>query len=150
MIHEATADAQVIPANIQPPSRPAVHGKVPRGLMTVPRSQFYEGRFGRMFRKLAPLQGYSEDDYRALADTMVDAGIDATGDNPDIPAGYTYLGQFVDHDITFDPTSKLQRDNDPNALQNFRTPRYDLDSVYGGGPVNSPFMYAVDGMHLLV
>ena len=33
-----------------------------------------------------------------------------------IPAGYTYLGQFIDHDITFDPTSSLQRSNDPDAL----------------------------------
>jgi len=53
------------------------------------------------------------------------------GDNQDIPAGYTYLGQFIDHDITFDPVSSLQRQNDPDALLNFRTPRFDLDSVYG-------------------
>jgi hypothetical protein len=30
-------------------------------------------------------------------------------DNPKIPAGYTYFGQFVDHDITFDPVSSFQR-----------------------------------------
>ena len=27
---------------------------------------------------------------------------DAAGDNPAIPAGFTYLGQFIDHDITLD------------------------------------------------
>src|SRR5207248_4206049 len=63
------------------------------------------------------------------------------GENPDIPAGYTYVGQFVDHDITFDPTSVLQRRNDPDALVNFRTPRFDLDSVYGSGPADQPFLY---------
>ena len=58
-----------------------------------------------------------------------------------LPAGYTYLGQFIDHDITFDPTSQLQRDNDPGALVNFRTPRFDLDSLYGSGPADQPFLY---------
>jgi hypothetical protein len=61
--------------------------------------------------------------------------------NGDIPAGYTYLGQFVDHDLTFDPVSRLQKDNDPFALVNFRTPRFDLDSVYGAGPADQPFLY---------
>ena len=49
-------------------------------------------------------------------------------ENEAIPSGYTYLGQFIDHDITFDPVSSLQRQNDPDALHNFRTPRFDLDS----------------------
>lgn len=62
-------------------------------------------------------------------------------DNPEIPAGYTYLGQFIDHDITFDPSSSLQRMNDPEGLVNFRTPRFDLDSLYGSGPDDEPFQY---------
>lgn len=53
---------------------------------------------------------------------------------PGLPAGYTYLGQFIDHDITFDPVSLLTGATDPDGLENFRTPRFDLDSVYGGGP----------------
>jgi Animal haem peroxidase len=64
--------------------------------------------------------------------------------NRTIPAGYTYFGQFVDHDITFDPMSKLQRDNDPDALVDFRTPRFDLDSVYGSGPAVQPYLYEAD------
>jgi hypothetical protein len=62
-------------------------------------------------------------------------------DNPRIPAGYTFLGQFLDHDITFDPTSSLEQQNDPNALHNFRTPAFELDSLYGGGPGVTPFLY---------
>jgi hypothetical protein len=61
-----------------------------------------------------------------------------------LPAGYTYFGQFVDHDITFDPASSLTRQNDPNALTNFRTPRFDLDSLYGAGPANQPYLYKSD------
>lgn len=62
-------------------------------------------------------------------------------DNTRIPAGFTYLGQFIDHDITFDPVSRLERQIDPRALVNFRTPRFDLDSVYGAGPAAQPFLY---------
>ncbi len=64
-----------------------------------------------------------------------------SGDNTTIPAGFTYLGQFIDHDITFDPTPMPERRRDPHALVNFRTPRYDLDSVYGLGPVVQPYLY---------
>lgn len=79
----------------------------------------------------------------------------SAADNPAIPSAYTYFGQFVDHDITFDPVSQLQRLNDPDALVDFRTPRFDLDSVYGQGPGASPFLYeSVDpvfrGVKLLV
>jgi hypothetical protein len=58
-----------------------------------------------------------------------------------IPAGYTYFGQFIDHDITFDPMSSLMRRNDPSRIHNFRTPRLDLDSLYGRGPEDQPYLY---------
>ncbi|KQR52466.1 hypothetical protein ASF88_13125 [Leifsonia sp. Leaf336] len=64
-----------------------------------------------------------------------------------IPAGYTYFGQFVDHDITFDPASSLTRQNDPDAIVNFRTPKFDLDNLYGRGPSDQPYLYS-DGIHL--
>lgn len=63
-----------------------------------------------------------------------------SGDNTRIPAGFTYLGQFIDHDITFDPTPMPDRRRDPHAIVNFRTPRFDLDSLYGSGPVVQPFL----------
>lgn len=65
-----------------------------------------------------------------------------------LPAGYTYFGQFVDHDITFDPVSSLERQNDPDGLVDFRTPRFDLDSLYGRGPSDQPYLYDPDGVHL--
>ncbi len=66
-----------------------------------------------------------------------------------IPALYTYLGQFIDHDITFDPASSLQKQNDPNGLVDFRTPAFDLDNVYGRGPDDQPYMYDGAGGFLL-
>jgi hypothetical protein len=62
-------------------------------------------------------------------------------DNFDVPSGYTYFGQFVDHDSTFDPTSRLRRSNDPDALTDYRSPALDLDSLYGSGPMDQPYMY---------
>jgi Animal haem peroxidase len=67
-----------------------------------------------------------------------------------LPAGYTYFGQFVDHDITFDPVSSLARQTDPDALTDFRTPRFDLDSLYGRGSSDQPYLYDRDGVHLLL
>ena len=58
-----------------------------------------------------------------------------------IPAGYTYFGQFVDHDITLDVSSSLDVAQDANTITNMRTPALDLDSVYGRGPALDPFLY---------
>lgn len=58
-----------------------------------------------------------------------------------IPAGYTYFGQFVDHDITLDISSSLDVAMDANTLNNMRTPSLDLDSVYSRGPGLDPFLY---------
>ena len=58
-----------------------------------------------------------------------------------IPAGFTYLGQFIDHDITFDPTPFGARRAGPRRTVNLRTPRLDLDSLYGGGPDVQPYLY---------
>ena len=54
-----------------------------------------------------------------------------------IPAGFTYLGQFVDHDLTFDKTSVMFGDNvAPAQLLQARSPSLDLDSLYGAGPTD--------------
>ncbi|HEX2699771.1 MAG TPA: heme peroxidase family protein [Acidimicrobiales bacterium] len=135
MSTEATAGAPV------PGARRDHHGgNRPRGIDVVPRSSTNTGRFGRMFRTLAPLAP-PDAELAALADSMGEAPAGAAGDNPDIPSGYTYLGQFVDHDITFDPVSSHDRIRDPDGLHNARTPRFDLDSLYGAGRVDSPYLY---------
>jgi hypothetical protein len=138
------------------------HGAVPRGLMATPRSQFHEGRFGRLFRNLNAFEP-DEADLIELADTVIEKAFDVERGDPKNPrpsniadpinglsSGFTYLGQFLDHDLTFDPVSQLDRINDPDALRDFRTPRFDLDNVYGGGPDQDVFLYdAQDRKHLL-
>jgi hypothetical protein len=56
-------------------------------------------------------------------------------------AGYTYLGQFIDHDLTLDLTSLEGAQPDETQVRNFRIPFLDLDHVYGGGPNLSPHLY---------
>jgi len=104
-------------------------------------------RFGRLFGSIA-VRDAGLPAIDALARAL--AGSPASEENPDIPAGYTYLAQFVDHDITFDATSQLEGPNDPGALVNLRSPRLDLDSVYGSGPVDQPYLYDAAGTRLLL
>jgi hypothetical protein len=61
-----------------------------------------------------------------------------------IVAGYTYLGQFIDHDLTLDITP-LDHITTDVAQTNFRSPFLDLDQLYGGGPNISPFLYRKHG-----
>src|SRR4051794_39151339 len=134
---------------------PHVHGVV-RGLDAVGSSPQFEGRFGRMFRTL-PAAKFSEKALKDLATAMVaepEPPAPETEIDPEessvISAGFTYLGQFIDHDLTFDPVSSLQRQNDPDGLVDFRTPRFDLDCVYGRGPDDQPYLYRQDGRTMLL
>ena len=62
-------------------------------------------------------------------------------DNPNMTAGVTFFGQFLDHDVTLDPRSPLLERTNPKKTTNFRTAAFDLDSVYGSGPEESPELY---------
>lgn len=62
-------------------------------------------------------------------------------DNPAMTAGLTFLGQFLDHDITLDLRSPFSEPSDPTTTKNFRTAAFDLDSVYGDGPKGSAELY---------
>jgi hypothetical protein len=61
-------------------------------------------------------------------------------DDANVPAGWPLFGQFVAHDITADRSLLLQH---PAAdhIANFRTPRANLECLYGDGPVGNPFLY---------
>jgi hypothetical protein len=135
------------------------HGKPLRGLMSTSKSPSFQGRFGRMFHFLQPAT-YGETDAESRAALMkLGAAMTAPFDPPKdgfdaeesgIPALYTYFGQFVDHDITFDPMTTLIKHSDPDGLTDFRTPTLDLDNVYGRGPGDQPYMYDNGGPKFLL
>ncbi|MBD1849782.1 heme peroxidase family protein [Leptolyngbya sp. ST-U4] len=58
--------------------------------------------------------------------------------NPEMTVGFTFLGQFLDHDITFDP---LPLTSTVTNSKNLRSPFFDLDSVYGRGPDIDSILY---------
>lgn len=120
------------------------HGTKSRTEEAIPGgSRFTPGRFGRMFPDAPPLD---VEDQRLveLAAALKEATPPGSLDNPDVPAGFTYLGQFVDHDITFDPTVIPEKVVDPQQVHNFRSPRLDLDCLYGMGPAVQPYLYEKD------
>ena len=149
-----------------------VVSSVPSALTAQPSSRRFairEDRFGRMFPGLDP---FFRENNRRLQEAMkeigepgglLDAG-DELGDggkqaaidlivkpelsvgnpnNPGHTAGTTFMGQFLDHDMTFDLASRLAVVTDPLSATNERTPALDLDSVYGGGPLVDQALYVV-------
>ena len=119
-------------------------------------------RFSRLFDRLPPFAEATGSVKQALRDLGSPGGLMDAKDpllegpirlitNPELSpnnrdnaahtAGVTFLGQFLDHDMTFDATSRLGVPTVPERSRNTRTPRLDLDSVYGGGPSVSPQLY---------
>jgi hypothetical protein len=140
---------------LMPPAAAAA-APAPAGAPTVPH-----GRFGRMFR-MNSFHGATPQLRDALMDIGKQGGVlDAkdnlaagpvalivdpllSANNPNNPsqtAGSTFLGQFLDHDVTFDTGSRMGQPTAPESASNGRTPALDLDSVYGAGPVGSPQLY---------
>ncbi len=119
-------------------------------------------RFSRMFERLPPFADATPAVRAALTDLGAPGGLmDAQDplhlgplelmtkpdlspnnrDNPTHTAGITFLGQFIDHDLTFDTSSRLGIPTAPERSANARTPRLDLDSVYGRGWIEDPHLY---------
>jgi hypothetical protein len=136
-------------AHAQPPPRPS-------------RFVMREDRFGRMFPQLrsfaepsarlqeallelgkpgGPLDARDALD-RGPIDLIADPALSAGNpNNTGHTAGETFVGQFIDHDMTFDLGSRLGVPAEPRSAANARTPALDLDSVYGGGPLQDPDLY---------
>jgi hypothetical protein len=118
--------------------------------------------FGRMFPSLPPFAPADDRARAALLDMgragglmdaqddlaagpvrlITDLALSANNPNNNThTAGTTFMGQFLDHDMTFDTTSPLGVPTPPEQIANARTPSFDLDSVYGAGPTGSRQLY---------
>jgi hypothetical protein len=136
------------------------------GLLATPAD-----RFGRIFPDLPPFVPADDRRRAALIDMGKVGGIldardnlaagpvalvadlslsETNRNNPEHTAGLTFLGQFLDHDMTFDNSSTLGVPTAPEATPNLRTPAFDLDSVYGAGPNGSPNLYQSDRLKLRI
>ncbi len=85
-----------------------------------------------LFAGVSDAEGEDRALLRAIADRI--AGARRPGAKSDIPAGVTYLTQFVVHDLDF-PT----RDSEPGHRL------LDLGLIYGDGPKHHAFCYQVPG-----
>lgn len=131
----------------------ATAGAAPGGALNIPFSMEMVPDFKRFDFLFPNLQDDPENlmpeglqtvaDLKRLGQSMLD---DSPSDklNSTVPAIFTYLGQFIDHDITFEVTSSgLTSISDPNLaplsladirnkIRNTRSATLDLDSVYEG------------------
>jgi hypothetical protein len=99
--------------------------------------------YARMFPELPSFRA-DEEFLHALgrAGGLCDCGdVDDSPDSlADTEAGWPIFGQFVAHDITAD-RSTLQAHTNPTELHNARTPKLNLETLYGDGPTGHPFLY---------
>jgi Animal haem peroxidase len=102
-------------------------------------------RYGRMFPEVARFSADEEVLLRlGSGDGPCDEGLiaDDAGDDGQTDAGWPLFGQFVAHDITADRS--LLRHADGDNLVNYRTPRANLECLYGDGPIGNPFLFDRD------
>ena len=126
-------------------NRAEVRGEVTRP--ATPSEQQRAFRFSEIV-SAAPDTAASDALIEALAELMTSQAPDL---DSHIPAGFTYLAQFVDHDMTRDRTSvPFGQSVDPTSLLQARSPELDLDSMYGRGPIEDPQFYESDSIRLKV
>src|SRR5262245_23326214 len=115
--------------------------------------------FGRLFPELPPYNAPDDATLDVLTAAVTSTGAlgplfddgAATGNNPDqVRAFFTYLGQFLDHDMTLDSLPLPADFVDPNTIVNDRDQRLNLDSVYGNRKRANPALYEADGERLKV
>ena len=70
----------------------------------------------------------------------------APDDNPSIPAGYTYLFQFVAHDLVMTTVPFWAAADAGVSSRNARSRGLQLDTLYGGGPSACPVAYVPAGL----
>jgi Animal haem peroxidase len=107
-----------------------------------------EGVFSRLFPELPPHEPGGDDPSATLRELAAHIYDDGKNDNvrlnASLPAAYTFFAQFVAHDLSFDPSKFGQRTFDGVMHANLRTPRLDLDHVYGGDPDLNAHLYVCE------
>jgi Animal haem peroxidase len=107
------------------------------------------GRYMRLFPELPALAGEDEALLAlGIAGGLCDGG-ESCEDARETAAGWPLFGQFIAHDITAD-RSPLAAHAELSSAVNFRSPRANLESLYGSGQVGSPFLYKRDDPALLL
>jgi hypothetical protein len=115
--------------------------------------------FGRLFPELPSYNAPDDATLDALTAAVTTTGSPgplfdngaADGNNPaGVRAFFTYLGQFLDHDMTLDSLPLPVDFVDPNTIPNDRDQRLNLDSVYGSRKRPNPALYEADGKRLRV
>ena len=104
-----------------------------------------ENGYSKLFPDLPPLSvGGAQLSWMGRPGGLCDLGVDATdGDDCRVDAVWPFFGQFVAHDITAD-RSPLDPARRSDEITNFRTPRADLECLYGPGPTGAAYMYEKD------
>jgi hypothetical protein len=102
-----------------------------------------EDRYERLFPDLPALDG-ERDALLALGTSggFCDGG-ERCEDAVETAAGWPLFGQFVAHDITADRSPLGPRAELADTV-NFRSPRADLECLYGAGQIGSPYLYSRD------
>lgn len=104
--------------------------------------------FYRMFPNLPGFSTPTQQQIADLAQSQLDPNLPER-DNLGLTSGFTYFGQFLDHDLTLDTSPPPTSPVDPTTLTNSRTFALDLDSMYGGGLTGSPQFFDTAGHFLL-
>ena len=94
--------------------------------------------FGRLLPRNPIVRPTDLDKARKLLGALAASMKSSQDIQSDVPAGMTFLGQFIDHDITLDVSSELGRSTRHHLITNVRTPALDLDCVFGAGPEATP------------
>lgn len=131
---------------------------VATGLLALSAGAAPQQTFGRLFPDLPPYDAPDNATLSALtaktisgaAGPMFDRGDDSENNPDNVPAFFTYFGQFLDHDMTLDSLPLPTDTVDPSTIPNDRDQRLNLDSVYGTRKNPNPALYEADGKHLKV
>jgi Animal haem peroxidase len=100
-------------------------------------------RYERLFPDLPPIEGDEERLLGLAGRGSICDGGEASPDAVGVAAGWPFFGQLIAHDITAD-RSPLTHRAAGERMENFRSPRANLECIYGDGPVGNPFLYRRD------